>query len=101
VELDRVTLNTKSKPVDCFNSNSDKYGWEQTGDYNNKTDRPWIEGSWMTKHNGKYYLQYAGPGTQYKSYCDGVYIADNPLGPFKVATHNPFSYKPGPFSCIF
>jgi hypothetical protein len=107
VELDPVTLNPKSKPVECFNSNKDKYGWEQTGDYNNNTDRPWIEGSWMTKHNGKYYLQYAVPGTQYKSYCDGVYIADNPLGPFKVAEHNPFSYKPGGFiagaghSCTF
>jgi xylan 1,4-beta-xylosidase len=107
VELDLVTLNPKSKPVDCFNSNSDKYGWEQTGDNNNKTDRPWIEGSWMTKHNGKYYLQYAVPGTQYKSYCDGVYVADNPLGPFKVAAHNPFSFKPGGFvagaghSCTF
>jgi hypothetical protein len=44
---------------------------------------PWIEGSWMTKHNGKYYLQYAGPGTEFKSYCDAVYVADKPLGPFK------------------
>ncbi len=107
VELDRGTLNPKGKPVDCFNSNSIKYGWEQTGDNNNNTDRPWIEGSWMTKHNGKYYLQYAVPGTQYKSYCDGVYVADNPLGPFKVALHNPFSYKPAGFingaghSCTF
>jgi hypothetical protein len=107
VELDPVTFNPKGKPAGCFNSDKEKYGWEINGDYNNQTDRPWVEGSWMTRPNGKYYLQYAVPGTQYKSYCDGVYIADNPLGPFKVALHNPFSYKPGGFiagaghSCTF
>ncbi len=58
---------------------------------------PWIEGAWMTKHDGKYYLQYAGPGTEYKSYSDGVYVSDQPLGPFKLAAHNPFSYKPEGF----
>ena len=44
----------------------------------------------MTKHNGKYYLQYAGPGTEFKSYSDGVYVADKPLGTFTLAAHNPF-----------
>ena len=49
----------------------------------------------MNKYKGKYYLQYASPGTQFKSYCDAVYISNNPLGPFTIAKHNPFSYKPG------
>ena len=52
----------------------------------------------MTKRNGKYYLQYAGPGTEFKSYSDGVYISDKPLGPFTLATHNPVSYKPEGFA---
>lgn len=60
-------------------------------------DAPYIEGAWMTKHNGKYYLQYAIPGTQFNIYGDGVYVADQPLGPFKPALNNPFSYKPGGF----
>ncbi len=60
-------------------------------------DAPYIEGAWMTKHNGKYYLQYAAPGTQYNIYADAVYISDNPLGPFKPAKNNPYSYKPGGF----
>jgi hypothetical protein len=42
-------------------------------------------------------LQYATPGTQYKSYCDGLYIADKPLGPFKPALNNPMSSKPEGF----
>ena len=59
--------------------------------------RPYIEGAWMDKHNGKYYLQYACPGAQYNTYSDGVYIGDTPLGPFTLAENNPCSYKPGGF----
>ena len=51
----------------------------------------------MTKHNGKYYLQYASPATQFNTYCDGVYVADAPLGPFTLQQSNPFSSKPGGF----
>jgi len=97
VELDRRTLNPIGKPVELFNSNKKVYGWERKGDYNEQSENPWIEGSWMTKHNGKYYLQYAGPGTEFKSYSDGVYVSDQPLGPFTLAAHNPASYKPEGF----
>lgn len=59
------------------------------------TRKPFIEGAWMSKHNGKYYLQYACPGAEYNVYADGVYVSDSPLGPFKIAENNPFSYHPG------
>ena len=61
------------------------------------SDRPYIEGAWMDKHCGKYYLQYACPGTQFNTYSDGVYVSDSPLGPFELAKENPYSYKPGGF----
>ena len=61
------------------------------------TKRPYIEGAWMDKHNGRYYLQYACPGAQYNTYSDGVYVGDSPLGPFRLAENNPYSYKPGGF----
>ena len=61
------------------------------------SDKPYIEGAWMDKHCGKYYLQYACPGTQYNTYSDGVYVGDSPLGPFTLAGNNPYSYKPGGF----
>ena len=61
------------------------------------SDRPYIEGAWMNKFNGKYYLQYAFAGTQYNTYGDGVYVGESPLGPFKPANNNPYSYKPGGF----
>ena len=59
--------------------------------------KPYIEGAWMDKQNGKYYLQYACPGTQYDTYSDGVYVSSGPLGPFTLADNNPYSYKPGGF----
>ena len=61
------------------------------------TKRPYIEGAWMDKHCGTYYLQYAAPGTQYNTYSDGVYVSDSPLGPFTLAPNVPYSYKPGGF----
>ncbi|MDQ0496530.1 family 43 glycosylhydrolase [Paenibacillus brasilensis] len=51
----------------------------------------------MNKHNGKYYLQYASPGTEYNVYSDGVYVSDKPLGPYTLALNNPYSYKPRGF----
>ncbi|MDY4880097.1 MAG: family 43 glycosylhydrolase [Gemmiger sp.] len=61
------------------------------------SNKPYIEGAWMDKHCGKYYLQYAAPGTQYNTYSDGVYVGEGPLGPFRLAENNPYSYKPGGF----
>ena len=58
---------------------------------------PYIEGPWVDKYEGKYYLQYACPGTEYNTYSDGVYVSDQPLGPYRLAENNPFSYKPGGF----
>lgn len=59
------------------------------------TRRPFIEGPWVEKYNGLYYLQYACPGAEYNVYADGVYISQAPLGPFRLAKNNPFSYHPG------
>lgn len=61
------------------------------------SDKPYIEGAWMDRYQDRYYLQYAAPGTQYNTYSDGVYVADHPLGPFRLAENNPYSYRPGGF----
>lgn len=59
--------------------------------------KPFIEGAFMNKWNGRYYLQYAAPGTELATYGDGVYVGESPLGPFTYQAHNPFSSKPGGF----
>lgn len=59
--------------------------------------QPYVEGAFMTKHDGRYYLQYAAPGTQYNTYADGVYVGGSPLGPFTRQAANPFSAVTGGF----
>lgn len=87
------------EPLELIHADPAHLGWEVPGDYNTFTDRnPWIEGAWMNKLSGKYYLQYSGPGTEYKSYNDGVYVSDQPLGPFVLQDHNPFAYRPEGFA---
>ncbi len=44
-------------------------------------ESPWIEGPWVTKHNGKYYLQYAAIGLEFLTYSHGVYVGTAPWGP--------------------
>ena len=80
-----------------FNKDMDKHGWERFGENNSDTIPGYIEGPWMTKHNNKYYLQYAAPGTEFNVYADGVYMGNHPLGPFEYAPNNPVSFKPGGF----
>ena len=52
----------------------------------------------MTKHGGRYYLQYGAPGTEFNVYGNGVYVGDKPLGPFTYAPYNPVAYRPGGFA---
>ncbi len=78
--------------------NPDRFGWHRFGENMDNTFLyPFIEGAWMNKYQGKYYLQYGAPGTEFSGYADGVAVADNPLGPFKHQSL-PFSYKPGGFA---
>ena len=38
------------------------------------------------------------PGTQFKSYADGLYVGDAPTGPFRLVPSSPFSHKPTGFA---
>jgi hypothetical protein len=78
----------------------EEHGWERFGENNfhPTLKEGYMEGASMTKHDGKYYLQYAAPGTQFNVYGDGVYIGDSPLGPFSYMKNNPMSFKPGGFT---
>jgi beta-xylosidase len=48
-----------------------------------------VEGPWMLKHHGAYYLMYSGNQTVYPFYAIGYATADNPLGPFTKYEGNP------------
>ena len=97
-EIDPKTFHLKGYRKEMYFLQPYRYGWQRFGE--NMDDiflDPFIEGSWMTKHDGKYYLQYGAPGTEFSGYSDGVVVGDNPLGPFTPQSM-PFSYKPGGFA---
>lgn len=85
------------EPVVLIEHHGDKYGWEVPGVNNEENRTGWNEGPCIVKYQGKYYLQYAAPGTQYRIYGDGLYLSDNPLGPYTYVESSPFSFKPGGF----
>lgn len=97
VELDPANgFAEMGQPADFIRKDLEHHGFEHSGDHN-EHDRCFIEGSWMTKHGGRYYLQYAAPGTGDKSYADGCYVGDHPLGPFAYEPNSPVSHKPTGF----
>lgn len=111
VELDRRTFRPLGEPVTLIESDTSVRGWERKGE-NHQGQKPglggaiigllggtgaFIEGAWMTKHAGCYYLQYSAPGTELNTYADGYYVGESPLGPFTYSPHSPFSFKPAGF----
>jgi xylan 1,4-beta-xylosidase len=99
IEVNSKTFKPIGEKVEVFRLNHERFGWQRFGEYLDNTFLdPFTEGAWMTKFNGKYYLQYGAPGTEFSGYADGVVVGDNPLGPFLPQSHNPFSYKPGGFA---
>lgn len=97
-EIDRKTFKPIGERKEIFRLNHERYGWQRFGEYYDNTFLdPFVEGAWMNKYKGKYYLQYGAPGTEFSGYADGVVVSYSALGPFVAQGHNPFSYKPGGF----
>lgn len=98
IELDRKTMKPKGTRKELLYLEDWRYGWQRFGEYMDNTFLdPFLEGAHMTKHNGKYYFQFAAPGTEFSGYADGVAVGESPLGPF-VKQSDPLSYKPGGFA---
>lgn len=53
------------------------------------TGRRWNEGSYLLKHNRKYYMTYSGNFFAGPDYAVGYATADTPLGPYTKAPENP------------
>ena len=80
------------KPVHLFGFNP-MHAWERYGEKNEYPGVAWIEGPWVIKRNGIYYLEYSASGTQWKTYAEGYYTATSPLGPYTYAPNNPLLRK--------
>ena len=99
VELNRATMQPIGTRKELYLLHPWRFGWQRFGEHMDNTFLdPFIEGSWMTKHDGKYYLQYGAPGTEFSGYADGVVVGDGPLGPFDKPQSDPFSFHPGGFA---
>ena len=79
-------------PVHLFGFNP-MHAWERYGEMNEYPGVAWIEGPWVIKRNGIYYLEYSASGTQWKTYAEGYYTATSPLGPYSYASNNPLLRK--------
>lgn len=98
VELDRKTFQPIGARKEIYTLESWRFGWQRFGEYMDDTFLDgFIEGSWLTKHNGKYYFQYGAPGTEMSGYADGLAISNDPLGWFEN-TSDPLSMKLGGFA---
>ncbi|MGN7783733.1 family 43 glycosylhydrolase [Niabella sp. 22666] len=95
VELDRKTMEPQGTRKEMYLLEPWRFGWQRFGEHMDNTFLdPFIEGSHMTKHKGKYYLQYGAPGTEFSGYADGLLVGSGPLGPFE-AQSDPLSIKLG------
>ena len=79
-------------PTHLFGFNP-MHAWERYGEMNEYPTVAWIEGPWVIKRNGIYYLEYSASGTQWRSYAEGYYTATSPLGPYTYAPNNPLLRK--------
>ena len=93
VKLNPNKLNEfEGKPVHLFQFNPE-HKWERYGEMNEYPGVAWIEGPWVIKENGKYYCEYSASGTQWKTYAEGYYMADSPLGPYTYGSNSPLLRK--------
>ena len=93
VKLDPNDLTTfQGTPTHLFGFNP-MHAWERYGEMNEYPSVAWIEGPWVIKRNGIYYLEYSASGTQWRSYAEGYYTATSPLGPYTYAPNNPLLRK--------
>jgi xylan 1,4-beta-xylosidase len=98
IELNRKTMQPQGTRKEMYVLEPDRYGWHRFGEHMDNTFLDgFIEGAHVTKHNGKYYLQYGAPGTEFSGYADGVIVGTTPLGPFTPQS-DPLSMKLGGFA---
>lgn len=98
IALDSKTLDPIGTRKEMYLLEPERFGWQRFGEHMDNTFLdPFMEGAHMTKHNGKYYLQYGAPGTEFSGYADGVVVGDSPLGPFTPQS-DPLSIKLGGFA---
>lgn len=87
-------MNIVEGPIAILDQDKKNYGFMRKGQNNELYNEDcWLEGAWVHKYNGKFYMTFAVPGTEYWTYCDGCCVADNPMGPFTICDNSPIAFK--------
>ena len=90
VELDPDDpTKVRTEPAELIPFRPDIHPWEAVGEWNQNPRVGWMEGAWMLKRNGRYYLTYSAGGTENRTYAMGCYVGSKPLGPFTPQKRNP------------
>lgn len=90
VELDRnAVTQVIGTPKELIPFDPVKFPWEAVGQWNQNPHVGWMEGAWMLKRGGRYYLTYNAGGTENRTYAMGAYVGNSPLGPFVSQRRNP------------
>lgn len=85
----------------CAKMNEDMLSYdESTAKFLFRAEDEWelidcsvVEGPFVLKHKGKYYLTYSANHTRCEDYALGCAVSDHPMGPFKKVDYNPILKK--------
>lgn len=86
----RITVQPMSSPTQL--SGTPKVVLQPQSDWEIRNGHV-TEGPWVIKHSGRIYLLYSGSGANTPDYAVGYAVADDPLGPFQRAEHNPVLHR--------
>ena len=81
IEFRAGRLIYQGKPKKMLNMVPEKHGWERFGQDHcacwgpGRPSPSYMEGAWMTKVNGRYYLQYGAPGSEFNAYANEMKAA--------------------------
>ena len=111
IEMDKKTMTPVGKKRGIVSADPEHHGIDDKSVYAGEKRSLWqryislftgsgtfIEGAFLNKIGGKYYFQYATPGTEYPTYGDAVLVSDKPTEGYVWQKHNPFSVVPGGFT---
>lgn len=63
--------------------------WESRSVTRGEVGRRWTEGSFMLRHDGRFYMMYSANFFGGANYAVGYAVSEHPLGPFKKSDSNP------------
>ena len=83
-----------TEPIELYRSEGTS-PWQNWGEHNQENRQLYLEGQWMIKRGGRYYLLISGAGTEFSTYAHGVLVSDEgPLSGFRPQTrHDPLTRK--------